>query len=98
MFNHLACTVLPYLLEKQHQPVSPFSRSAHPVRFPGWKLHPLKGPPERIVELTVTGHWQLIFRCHGRANTASDIDLIDHRPGECNAHEEPASSGRTDYD
>jgi hypothetical protein len=39
------------------------------------------------VELTVTGHGRLIFRGHEPTNTASDIDLIDHRQGDCNAHE-----------
>lgn len=82
MFNHLACTVLPYLWEKQDQPVSPFSRSGQPGRFPGWKLHPLKGALKGWWSLTVTGHWRLIFRCQGQANTASDIDLIDYRQGD----------------
>jgi proteic killer suppression protein len=31
-------------------------------RFPGWKLHPLKGGLKRLWSLTVTGNWRLIFR------------------------------------
>jgi plasmid maintenance system killer protein len=73
-------------LEKQDQPVSPFSRSGQPGRFPGWKLHPLKGALKgswsQTVSLTVTGHWRSIFRYNGQKNTASDIDLIDYRQGD----------------
>jgi len=47
-------------------------------RFPGWKLHPLKGDMKRCWSLTVTGNWRLIFRYHEETNTASDIDLIDY--------------------
>ena len=31
-------------------------------RFPGWKLHPLKGNLKGFWSLTVTGNWRLIFR------------------------------------
>lgn len=31
-------------------------------RFPGWKLHPLKGDMKGFWSLTVTGNWRLIFR------------------------------------
>jgi toxin HigB-1 len=31
-------------------------------RFPGWKLHPLKGELRGFWNLTVTGKWRLIFR------------------------------------
>jgi proteic killer suppression protein len=31
-------------------------------RFPGWKLHPLKGDRKGSWSLTVTGNWRLIFR------------------------------------
>jgi proteic killer suppression protein len=31
-------------------------------RFPGWKLHPLKGDRQGFWSLTVTGNWRLIFR------------------------------------
>jgi toxin HigB-1 len=29
-------------------------------RFPGWKLHPLKGDLKGFCSLTVTGNWRLI--------------------------------------
>ncbi len=47
-------------------------------RFPGWKLHPVKGDLKGLWSLTVTGNWRLIFRYDERTNTASDIDLIDY--------------------
>ena len=47
-------------------------------RFPGWKLHPLKGALKGLWSLTVTGNWRLIFRYDEQTNTASDIDLIDY--------------------
>jgi len=47
-------------------------------RFPGWKLHPLKGDLKGSWSLTVTGNWRLIFRYDEQTNTASDIDLIDY--------------------
>ena len=47
-------------------------------RFPGWKLHPLKGSFRGFWSVTVTGNWRLIFRYDEAANTASDIDLIDY--------------------
>lgn len=47
-------------------------------RFPGWKLHPLKGPLNGFWSLTVTGNWRLIFRFDDATNTASDFDLIDY--------------------
>ncbi len=47
-------------------------------RFPGWKLHPLKGNLNEFWSLTVTGNWRLIFRYDEEANSASDIDLIDY--------------------
>ena len=47
-------------------------------RFPGWKLHPLKGDFKGFWSLTVTGNWRLIFRYDENANVASDIDLIDY--------------------
>lgn len=48
------------------------------VRFPGWKLHPLKGDLKGLWSLSVTGNWRLIFRYDEQTNTASDIDLIDY--------------------
>jgi toxin HigB-1 len=48
------------------------------ARFPGWKLHPLKGDLKGLWSLTVTGNWRLIFRYDEQTNTASDLDLIDY--------------------
>lgn len=47
-------------------------------RFPGWKLHPLKGDLKGLWSLTITGNWRLIFRYDEKTNTASEIDLIDY--------------------
>ena len=47
-------------------------------RFPGWKLHPLKGDLKGFWSLTVTGNWRLIFHYDEKTNTAVDIDLIDY--------------------
>ena len=47
-------------------------------RFPGWKLHPLKGDLKGFWSLTVTGNWRLIFLYDERANTADDIDLLNY--------------------
>ena len=47
-------------------------------RFPGWKLHPLKGDLKGFWSLTVTGNRRLIFRYDEPTNTASDIDFIDY--------------------
>lgn len=47
-------------------------------RFPGWRLHPLKGDLRGFWSLTVTGNWRVIFRYDATTNTASDIDLIDY--------------------
>ena len=47
-------------------------------RFPGWKLHPLKGGLKGSWSLTVAGNWRLIFRYDEQTNTASDIDLTDY--------------------
>ena len=47
-------------------------------RFPGWKVHPLKGDLKGFWSLTVTGNWRLIFRYDETTNTASDIDLTDY--------------------
>ncbi|MEX2260635.1 MAG: type II toxin-antitoxin system RelE/ParE family toxin [Bryobacteraceae bacterium] len=47
-------------------------------RFPGWKLHPLKGGMKGFWSLTVTGNWRLIFRYDEETNTASEIDLVDY--------------------
>jgi toxin HigB-1 len=47
-------------------------------RFPGWKLHPLKGELEGFWSMTVTGNWRLIFRYDEHSNSAGSIDLIDY--------------------
>ncbi len=47
-------------------------------RFPGWRLHPLKGALKGFWVLTVNGNWRLIFRYDEETNTATDIDLIDY--------------------
>ena len=47
-------------------------------RFPGWKLHPLRGDLKGFWSLTVTGNWRLIFGYEEKTNTACDIDLIDY--------------------
>jgi toxin HigB-1 len=47
-------------------------------RYPGWKLHPLKGDLRGYWSLTVSGNWRLIFRYEESVNTASDIDLVDY--------------------
>jgi len=55
------------------------SETVEPLgRFPGWKLHPLKGDLKGYWSLSVTGNWRLIFRYEETKNTASDIDLIDY--------------------
>jgi proteic killer suppression protein len=48
------------------------------ARFPGWKLHPLKGDMTGFWSLTVTGNWRLVFRYGEETNAASEIDLIDY--------------------
>jgi proteic killer suppression protein len=47
-------------------------------RFPGWKLHPLKGDLKGFWSLTVTGNWRLIFLYDKDSATVCDIDLIDY--------------------
>jgi proteic killer suppression protein len=47
-------------------------------KFPGWKLHPLKGDMKGFWSLTVTGNWRLIFHYDEDANVASETDLIDY--------------------
>ncbi len=47
-------------------------------RFPGWRLHPLKGDLKEFWSLTATGNWRVIFRHDEKTNTAGDIDLIDY--------------------
>jgi toxin HigB-1 len=40
------------------------------ARFPGWRLHPLKGDLKEFWSLTVTGNWRLIFRYDAEVNIA----------------------------
>ena len=40
-------------------------------RFPGWKLHPLKGDLKGFWSLTLTGNWRLIFTYDEETNTAA---------------------------
>ncbi len=47
-------------------------------RFPGWKLHPLKGDMKGFWSLTLTGNWRMIFQYDERTNTATDINLVDY--------------------
>ena len=47
-------------------------------KFPGWKLHLLKGERKGLWSLTITGNWRLIFRYDEETNTASDLDLVDY--------------------
>jgi len=47
-------------------------------RFPGWRLHPLKGDLRGFWSLTVTGNWRLVFQYDELTNTAGDVDLIDY--------------------
>ncbi len=47
-------------------------------RFPGWRLHPLKGELKGLWSLTVTGNWRLIFRYDEAKNIVSDIDLMNY--------------------
>lgn len=48
------------------------------MKFPGWRLHPLKGDRKGLWSLTVTGNWRLTFGYDEKANIASDIDLVDY--------------------
>ena len=47
-------------------------------RFPGWRLHPLKGELKGCWSVTVTGNWRLVFRYDAKTKTATDIDLVDY--------------------
>lgn len=48
------------------------------TRFPGWRLHQLKGNLGGMLRLTVSGNWRLIFRYHPHTNSGSGVDLIDY--------------------
>jgi len=47
-------------------------------KFPGWRLHPLRGDLNGFWSMTVTGNWRLIFQYDARTNSASEIDLTDY--------------------
>ena len=47
-------------------------------RFPGWRMHPLKGHLKGFWSLTVSGNWRLIFTYDEKTNSADDVDLIDY--------------------
>lgn len=47
-------------------------------KFPGWRLHPLKGDKEGLYSLSVTGNWRLIFKYDEDRNAASILDLVDY--------------------
>lgn len=47
-------------------------------RFPGWRLHALKGELKGCWSLTVSGNWRMVFRYNEADNTASELDLIDY--------------------
>ena len=45
-------------------------------RFPGWKLHPLKGDLKGFWSVSVSGNWRVIFRFE--KGDAFDVDLVDY--------------------
>ncbi|MGH6899294.1 MAG: type II toxin-antitoxin system RelE/ParE family toxin [Geminicoccaceae bacterium] len=45
------------------------------ARYPGWRLHPLKGDLDGLWSVTVTANWRIVFRCD--AGRTFDVDLID---------------------
>jgi toxin HigB-1 len=47
-------------------------------KFPGWKLHPLKGEFDGFWSMTISGNWRLIFHYDEKTNSAEDIGLIDY--------------------
>jgi toxin HigB-1 len=47
-------------------------------RFPGWRLHALRGDRDGFWSLTVTGNWRMVFRYDEQSNTVSDVDLVDY--------------------
>ena len=44
-------------------------------RYPGWRLHPLKGDRHGRWSVTVTGNWRIVFRFEN--GKAFDVDFID---------------------
>lgn len=48
------------------------------VKFPGRKLHPLRGNLKGFWSVSVTGNWRLIFCYDRESDTVSDLDLVDY--------------------
>ena len=48
-------------------------------RFPGWKVHPLKGNRTGEWGITITRNWRIVFRRSG--NEFTDIDYEDYHRG-----------------
>jgi proteic killer suppression protein len=46
------------------------------VRFPGWKLHPLKGSRKGAWAMWITGNMRLTFVVEG--NAVSELDIEDY--------------------
>lgn len=47
-------------------------------KFPGWRLHALRGDLKGYWSLTVTGNWRLVFRYDEATAAACDVDLVDY--------------------
>ena len=45
-------------------------------RFPGWRLHPLRGDLKGFWSVTITGNWRIVFRFED--GDAFDVDLVDY--------------------
>ena len=45
-------------------------------RYPGWRLHPLKGDLRGHWSVSVSGNWRVIFRFD--RGMAYDVDLVDY--------------------
>ena len=45
-------------------------------RFPGWKLHPLKGAMTGLWSIWVSGNWRIVFRIEG--TDVTHVDLVDY--------------------
>ena len=78
----LTCTAEPYTLDIEGKscglPMETANHLDQVNRFPGWKLHPLKGDLKEFWSLTVTGNWRLVFHYEKEIDSAREIDLIDY--------------------
>jgi len=45
-------------------------------RYPGWRLHPLKGDLRGFWSISVSGNWRIVFRFE--RGMAYDVDLVDY--------------------